>query len=140
MVEIFSSEPLYSKYIALPPPTHIHENIHENPHFWPYFKDAISAIDGSHIPTAPPSQECPAYHNWKGFISQNCLFACNFNMKFTYVMSGWEGSATDAHVYQDACESGLVLPTGKYFLGDASYPSAPGLLVPYCNTHYHLAE
>ena len=37
-------------------------------------------------------------------------------MKFTYVLSGWEGSAADSTVYTDARRKGLLLPPGKYFL------------------------
>jgi len=107
----------------------------------PYFKDTIGAIDGSHIPAAPPHHEHTAYWNRKGFLSQNCLFACDFGMQFTYTLTGWEGSATDAHVFQDACASSLMIPQGKYLLGDAGFPaSSPNLLVLYRSTRYHLAE
>ncbi|RWR86250.1 LOW QUALITY PROTEIN: putative nuclease HARBI1 [Cinnamomum micranthum f. kanehirae] len=33
-----------------------------------------------------------------GQLSQNCLMASGFDMKFQYVLAGWEGSATDATV------------------------------------------
>ncbi|KAG2743479.1 hypothetical protein P692DRAFT_201723434, partial [Suillus brevipes Sb2] len=29
----------------------------------------------------------PPYRNWKGFISQNCLFACDFKLNFTYALT-----------------------------------------------------
>ena len=32
---------------------------------------------------------CNACHNRKGFLSQNCLFACSFDMLFTYTL--WAG-------------------------------------------------
>ncbi|KIK16333.1 hypothetical protein PISMIDRAFT_47702, partial [Pisolithus microcarpus 441] len=68
MVAVFASEPFYSKYILLPftsSATMPHPSIHENYQFWPYFKDAIGAIDGSHIPATPPLCDCAAYHNQK---------------------------------------------------------------------------
>jgi DDE superfamily endonuclease len=139
-VEIFSSEPFFSKHVHLPPSNSVHKKLQDNYYFWPFFQDAIGAIDGSHIPASPPSKERSIFHNHKGFVSQNCLFACDFDMKFTYALTGWEGSATDAHIYQDACAHNLVIPEGKYFLADSGFPSVPGLLVPYRNTHYHLAE
>ena len=75
------------------------------------------------------------------FLSQNCLFACDFGMQFIYTLTGWEGSATDARVFQDACALSLVIPQGKYLLGDAGFPAlSPHLLVPYRSTRYHLAE
>jgi len=56
MVAIFSSQPFYSQYISLSSSTAVHPAIN-NYRFMPYFKDAIGAIDGSHIPTAPPRHE-----------------------------------------------------------------------------------
>ena len=140
MVAIFSSEPLHSKFVSLLPSTNVHPAI-DNYRFMPYFKDCVGAIDGSHIPASPPHREHTAYRNRKGFLSQNCLFACDFSMQFIYMLTGWEGSATDARVFQDACASSLVIPQGKYLLGDAGFPaSSPHLLVPYRSTRYHLAE
>ena len=141
MVKIFSSEPFYSKYVSFASSTiGTHSKIVNNYCFWPYFKDAIGAIDGSHIPTSPPQRDHTIYRNHKGFVSQNCLFACDFGMKFTYVLTGWEGSATDARIFQHACTSSLDIPAGKYFLADAGFPSVLGSLVPYRGTRYHLAE
>ena len=42
------------------------------------------------------------YRNCHGTISQNVLVACNFDLKFMYVLSGWEGSAHDSKVLSDA--------------------------------------
>lgn len=61
-------------------------------------------------------------------------------MKFSYTLTGWEGSATDARIYQDAISTDLHIPQGKYLLGDAGFPLHPGLLVPYQGVRYHLAE
>ena len=70
----------------------------------------------------------------------NCLFACNFALKFIYALTGWEGSATDALLWQDAQQKGLVIPEGKYFLGDAGFSATPEILTPYSSVQYHLAE
>jgi hypothetical protein len=139
MVAIFSSPPFYSKYICLPDGS-IHQKIRQNAKLWPFLKDAIGALDGSHIHVSPPSFECAAYRDRKGLLSQNCLFACDFDMKFTYALTGWEGSATDARIYEDACAHDLHIPAGKYFLADAGFPLRPGLLIPYRGVRYHLAE
>ena len=61
-------------------------------------------------------------------------------MRFTYTLTGWEGSATDARVYDDAITSDLHIPEGKYLLADAGYPLRRELLVPYRGVRYHLAE
>jgi hypothetical protein len=84
-------------------------------------------LDGSHIHVTPKAIKHPIYHNRKGFVSQNCLFACNFDLNFT---SGWEGLVTDACVYEDACSFDFHTPAGKYFLGDAGYPLCLGYLCP----------
>ena len=111
-----------------------------NPKFWPYFKDAIGAIDGTHIPVVPPSHTAAAFRNCKGFLSQNCLFICDFDLFFKYALTGWEGSASDSRVYDNALSWDLNIPEGKYLLADLGYPSRPTLLVPYRGTRYHLAE
>ena len=74
----------------------ISPNIYHNSKLWPFFQGCLGAIDGSHIHLSPPSALQSLYRNRKGFLSQNCLFICNFDMEFTYILTGWEGSATDA--------------------------------------------
>ncbi|KIM64947.1 hypothetical protein SCLCIDRAFT_1164605, partial [Scleroderma citrinum Foug A] len=70
MVNLFASEPLYSRYISFASSTiGMHPKIMNNFRFWPYFKDAISTIDGSHIPAFPPQHDRAVYHNRKGFMS-----------------------------------------------------------------------
>jgi hypothetical protein len=39
-------------------------------------------------------------------ITQNVICACNFDMKFTFVCSEWEGSANDSRVFENAITSG----------------------------------
>jgi hypothetical protein len=139
MLVVFASPPFYSKYVHLPDES-VPQKIQQNPKFWPFFKDAIGALDGSHIHATAPAFERSGYRDRKGHISQNCLFACDFDMNFTYALTGWEGSATDARVYQDACANDFHIPEGKYFLADAGYPLRCGLLTPYRGVRYHLAE
>ncbi|XP_010485100.1 PREDICTED: uncharacterized protein LOC104763425 [Camelina sativa] len=76
--------------------------IKDNTRFYPYFKDCVGAIDGTHIPAMITGQDSSSYRNRKGQLSQNVLAACNFDLEFTYVLSGWEGSAHDAKVLNDA--------------------------------------
>jgi len=140
MLFILSSPPFYTQYVHLPDRNKTHARIRENPRFWPFFKDAIGTLDGSHIQAAPGALKHGTYWNHKGFTSQNCLFSCNFDLFFTYALTGWEGSATDTHIYQDARTKGLHIPPGKYFLADAGFPLRAELLVPYRNIWYHLAE
>ena len=50
-------------------------------------------MDGVYIFAMIPIPDVPRYRNPKGFVSQNVLPACNFDLEFMYVLSGWEGSA-----------------------------------------------
>ena len=80
------------------------------------------------------------YQNCKGQLSQNVLAACDFDLRFIYVLPGWEGSATDSCVLKHAKTKDFVIPEGWYYLGNAGYSNLASLLVPYWNTHYHLKE
>jgi hypothetical protein len=141
MIHIFSTPPFYTNYVKQvtpydPPASYLQEN----PKLWPYFQRALGAIDGSHIHLAAPSFLHDSCRNRKGFLSQNCLFVCSFNFLFSYALTGWEGSAADARVYEDAIDSDLSIPNGWYLLADAGFPHCQQLLVPYRGIRYHLAE
>jgi len=58
----------------------------QNPKYFPYFTDAIGAIDSTHIPCHSNSKEHNAAHNHKRMLTQNCLATCTFNMSFLYVL------------------------------------------------------
>jgi len=141
MLSIFASPLFYSNHVHSPDDTyHVPNKIHNDSKLWPFFKDTIGTIDGSHIHAHPPSSDRPTYRNHKGFILQNCLFACDFNLKFSYALTGWEGSVIDARLYDEAWSGGLYIPPNKYFLADAGFPLCHQLLVPYHSVRYHLAE
>ena len=141
MLFIFSSHPFYMKHVSLPGTDDpVSPQIYDNPKVWPYFKDALGTLDGSHIHSAPPASEHPVHRNHKGFILQNCLFGCSFDLQFIYSLTGWEGSASDALIYEDACPRDLNIPDGKYYLADARFPACQQLLIPYYYVRYHLTE
>ena len=73
-------------------------------------------------------------------MSQNVLGVVNFDMLFTYVLAGWEGSAHDSRVLDDAKGKGLPMLPGKYYLGDAGYALSRMCLTPYRGVRYHLKE
>ncbi|WVZ64753.1 hypothetical protein U9M48_014228 [Paspalum notatum var. saurae] len=130
---------LSSKIIELPP-INTPFVISSNPKFMPYFQGCIGAIDGTHIPiTMSPSLQDP-YRNRKGGLSQNVMVACDFNCQFVHVSAGWEGSAADARVLQDALSHGFYVPHGKYYLVDAGYANTPNFIAPFRNVRYHLQE
>lgn len=52
-----------------------------------------------HVPASiPPKKQIP-YIGRKGEPTQNVMAACNFDMQFTFVYAGWEGSAHDTRVF-----------------------------------------
>ncbi|KAL5794607.1 hypothetical protein ACOSP7_003201 [Xanthoceras sorbifolium] len=83
------------------PEVTVQERIRESIRFYPYFKDCIGAIDGTHIPAMVTGLDINSYRNRHGTISQNVLAACNFDLEFIYVLSGWEGSVHDSKVISD---------------------------------------
>jgi DDE superfamily endonuclease len=98
-------------------------------------------LDGTHIPIHMLLKDQPQYQNRKGTLSQNVLAVCNFDMCFVYVLAGWEGSAHDGKVLQDAQGSqGFDTPKGKYWLGDAGYGCTEHVLTPYRGVRYHLKK
>lgn len=78
----------------------------------------------------------------KPYPTQNVLAAVDFDLRFTYVLAGWEGSAHDSAVLHDALSrpNGLKIPEGKYYLADAGYATRKGILPPYRGVRYHLQE
>jgi hypothetical protein len=133
------SPQFYSKYVKLPSNT-VPPKISENPKFYPFFQDVLAAIDGSHVNAMPASEDRVRYRNHKGGVSQNVLLSCTFDMRFCHVLSGWEGSASDAALFNDARKHDLMIPPGKCYLADAGFPSCDALLVPYRGVRYHLKE
>ena len=61
-------------------------------------------------------------------------------MLFTYILTGWEGSAADSQVWADALARGFLVPEGFYYLADAEFPHCKELLIPFCGVWYHLQE
>jgi len=79
----------------------VHPNL-ENPIFWPHFNDCIGAIDGTHVKVVVDKSKRIPYLNRHNETSQNVLAVCDFDMRFTFVLSGWPGSAHDMRVFKDA--------------------------------------
>ena len=132
MIEIFSFQPFNTDLVFLPCATDpTPPEICNNSKCYPFFHNVIGAIDGTHIACAPSEREHAAACTRKGLLTQNCLVACSFGLIFTYVLSGWEGSAPNALIFYNAHQTNFPIPDGKYYLADASFPLCPELLVPY---------
>ncbi|BFG35074.1 hypothetical protein CerSpe_213480 [Prunus speciosa] len=105
-------------------------------------KSGSGALDETHIPVTVSAEDRPRYRNRKGDISTNVLGVCDPDLKFIYVLSGWEGSTSDARILRDALarDNLFQVPSDKYYLVDAGYANGQGFLAPYRGTRYHLNE
>ncbi|KAH6787392.1 hypothetical protein C2S52_006944 [Perilla frutescens var. hirtella] len=109
---------------------------------WKWFKGCLGALDGTYIDVTALKENRARYRNRKGQTIVNVLAVCNQDMKFIYVLSGWEGSAADSRVLRDAVtrENGLRVPRGNYYLCDNGYTNSEGFLTPYRGVRYHLND
>jgi hypothetical protein len=100
----------------------------EEQRFWPHFNDCIGAIDGTHIPVTVPKSEQPKYMGRHKYTSQNVMACCDFDMRFTFVVTGWHGSTHDTRVFLDTLvtykDNFPHPPQGKYYLVDSGYPNS----------------
>jgi len=103
-------------------------------------QNCLGALDGTHVHITAPSSDKAKYRNRKGVTSQNVLVACTFDMRICFVLSGWEGSASDGTIFDDARTHGLSIPPNKFYLADAGFALSDALLVPYRGVRYHLRE
>lgn len=88
-------------FVIQPPNMDVtHHKIRNDRRYWPWFKDCVGAIDGTHV-VAPEGDQMP-YRGRKVHTTQNVMAACSFDMKFTFVYTGWEGSAHDSRIFLEA--------------------------------------
>ncbi|XP_047179967.1 uncharacterized protein LOC124846694 [Vigna umbellata] len=120
----------------------VHPHVLNNNRFYSYFKDCLGAIDGTHVRVRVPKSKAPRFRGRKDWPTQNVFAACDFDMKLTYVLAGWEGTASDSRILKNALDRDdlLVIPQGKYYLGDAGFMLKSTILTPYRGVRYHLKE
>ncbi|XP_019433068.1 PREDICTED: uncharacterized protein LOC109339964 [Lupinus angustifolius] len=111
--------------------------------YFPYFKKCIGAIDGTHVSAWAPTSKQTTFRGRKVLITQNVLAVCNFDMLFTFVYSGWEGTANDSRVFLDALTPANDFPKpigDQFYLVDSGFPNMSGYLAPFRKTRYHLRD
>ena len=75
-----------------------------------------------------PKSKRIQYLNRHNETSQNVLAVCDFDMRFTFVLSGWPGSAHDMRVFKD------VVTTYAH-----KFPHPPsGLLLELLRNYFYL--
>lgn len=126
------------------PPYSTPPEIFKSNRFYPYFKDCIGVIDSMHLPAHVPAKDQSRFRNKKGFLSQNVLAACTFDLQFIFIYPGWEGSAADSRVLRavldDPDQHFPQIPEGKYYLVDVGYSNMDGFIAPFQGVRYHLHE
>ncbi|KAI7947037.1 hypothetical protein MJO29_011564 [Puccinia striiformis f. sp. tritici] len=123
---IFLILQLRSKYIVAPDPKFTHEIIPDNPKFSPFLNSCLGTMDGCHVHACVPEHLAGPYRNRKGTRAQNVLGVVDFDMKFTYLMVGWEGSAHDSRVLGSALSEDFHIPQLSFYLADAGYALTRG--------------
>nr|XP_023891569.1 putative nuclease HARBI1 [Quercus suber] len=105
-------------------------------------EDCIGAFEGTHVRVKVSNEDAPRYRGRKGYTTQNVLAACSFDLKFTYVLPSWKGTASDSRIIKSALtrNDNLKIPQGKYYLVDAGYMNRSCLIAPYRRVRYHLKE
>ncbi|XP_061375020.1 uncharacterized protein LOC133317200 [Gastrolobium bilobum] len=134
-----------AREIIKPPPLDmVPKEIKDNPKHILYLKDCIGAIDGTHISSMLPENKQIPFRGRKQITTQNVMCACSFDMKFTFVYAGWEGSANDCRIFTTALETPRLEfphpPPGKFYAVDSGYPTRDGYLTPFKGERYHLND
>ncbi|KAL0534207.1 hypothetical protein IC582_028495 [Cucumis melo] len=115
-----------------------------NSKYYPFFKDCIGASDGTHVVASILQNEQISFPGNKTNTTWNIMCVCSFDMLFTYVMSGWEGSANDSRILLECIKNPEnKFPMSKrdqYYLVDLGYSNMPGFLAPFRGQRYHLRD
>ncbi|KAL8556202.1 hypothetical protein ACS0TY_003842 [Phlomoides rotata] len=104
-------------------------------HRWKWFK-----VNGTFINVRVPALDRDRYRTRKGQIATNVLAVCDIDLRFIYVLPGWEGPASDARILRDSINRthGLKVPLGNYYLCDNA--NSPGFMALYRGVRYYLNE
>ncbi|KAL6269412.1 hypothetical protein ACE6H2_026323 [Prunus campanulata] len=100
-----------------------------------YFNSVLQGIlrlQGSLLRVPEPVVDVtkkPRYQTRRGEIATNVLAVCSHDMQFIFVLSSWEGSASDSRILLDA----ITTPNGLRTNGE-------GFLAPCRGIRYHLSE
>ncbi|PKU61791.1 uncharacterized protein LOC110103944 isoform X1 [Dendrobium catenatum] len=116
-------------------PSDFEPNIARDTKYMPYFKDCIGIIDSTHVKARVPVNDQVAHTGKKEPPKQKVLAVCDFNMCFTFVVAGWEGSTEDGtilnQVISDPAHNFPAPLKGKYYLVNCRCPMRRGFLQPY---------
>lgn len=80
---------------------------------WKLLQDCIGAVDGTHIKAQIPAEYQRLFRGRKNECTHNIMAICDFDMLFTFVYIGWEGTANNGRIFKDAVttDQGFEWPT-----------------------------
>ena len=139
LLNMLVSKEFYGHYICLPK-NEVPPEILNNPKFFPFFKDCCGAVNGSLLHAFVGKLALACYHCQKGFIATNLFATCLFCLQFCYILAGWEGSAADSLLFDEARRDTFEVEAGTYYLADAGFPLCDALIVLYWRVQYHVKE
>nr|KAJ0196224.1 hypothetical protein LSAT_V11C700381470 [Lactuca sativa] len=118
------------------------KEIQEKKRFYPYFKNFVGAIDETHVCVKVPNRDASRYRGRKGYPTINVLVACSFDLKFTYVLTGWECTASDSRIVKDTLkrDDKLLIPRGRYCLVDTGLPHTNELMTRYRGVRFPIVR
>ena len=91
-----------------------------------FFQKCVGAINGTYINAWAPASNKVSYRNRKATIAHNIMCACDFDLKFTFVYTGWEGIANDSRIFLDAMQR----PENNF-----PWPPPGNILLPYLHIY-----
>ncbi|TYK24441.1 putative nuclease HARBI1 [Cucumis melo var. makuwa] len=104
--------------------------------------NCLGALDNTYIKGNVPAHERSRYRTRKGDVVTNVFGVCDTKGNFVFVLAGWEGSAADSCILQDAISrpNDLKVPKGFYYLCNVEYLDVEGFQAPYRGQRYNLQE
>ncbi|XP_042396558.1 uncharacterized protein LOC121986671 [Zingiber officinale] len=77
-----------------------------------FWMDCVGALDGTHICVKVSDVDAPRYRGRKDWPTTNVLVGCSFDLKFIYVLAGWEGTASDSRIIKNVLSrrDKLIIP------------------------------
>ncbi|GJT00845.1 RNA-directed DNA polymerase, eukaryota [Tanacetum coccineum] len=109
----------------------VQPEIRADSRWYPFFKNCIGAIDGTHVSAWAPTSKQKSFRGRKAvLVTQNVMAICSHDMMFTFVYPCWEGTANDSRVFYDA----IIRPENN------GYPNLKGFLAPYRGERYHRSD
>ena len=111
---------LSRRFFQSPDPNQVHPKTQDNSRYYPFFKNFLGAIDGTHIPISISPDKYSPFRNRNDTLSINVMMVYDFDLNITFISSGWEGSATDSRVLRSTMSKGFQVPPGIYCVGHLS--------------------